>query len=85
MKITFITNYRTLAEEVYMKTISLKEMQAFVGGYIETIKLPEDKVMIVNEVGLLKRLKSNMQASIMAERRIVGNVIVMSENDFKSI
>src|SRR5665213_2070385 len=65
---------------------SLSEMQATVGGYIERIKLPvfstfdnlpiEPLVMIVNEEGHIRSLPINVQASMLAQQHIVGDVIV---------
>jgi len=82
MKITFITPNKM--KEFHKKTIILKEMQKFVGGYIEIIHLPKNKIMVVNEEGLLKKLPLNITAANIAERQIVGNVIVMSEKDMKT-
>jgi len=59
-------------------TWSLKELQDFVGGYIEIVRLPASfgQVMVVNEEGLLYGLAENPIASLEAKRRIVGDVIV---------
>lgn len=39
--------------------LTLEEAQDYVGGYIEVIDLPNNKVMIVNEEGLLLNLPVN--------------------------
>lgn len=59
---------------------SLEELQRAVGGYIEVISIPtnHNAVMIVNEEGLLERQPRNATASLLAQRPIVGNVIVMA-------
>ena len=69
------------------ETISLKDMQKIVEGYIETVPLllpdsmsGEENVkllMIVNEEGKLMGLPRNREASILsAADRIVGNAII---------
>ena len=66
------------------KTITDKEptleyMQTYVGGLIEVIPLRDGSQMIVNEEGLLKELPHNQQASELAMRDIVGNVLVLKD------
>jgi len=58
---------------------SLKELQEFVGGYIEMINLRGTEVMIVNEEGMLRRMKPNREASKIAGQPIVGPAVVMDE------
>ena len=48
------------------KSFSLQELQGFVGGYIELVRLPGKQFMVVNEEGLLKDLPSNFGASLIA-------------------
>jgi len=57
------------------KTFSLEELQTFVGGYIEEVRL-NGKIMFVNEEGLLEGLAANRIASLEARRTIVGDVLV---------
>lgn len=57
-------------------TFSLIELQTYVGGYIEAVYLPGNRVMFVNEEGLLKELPLNVSASSLAQRWIVGDVVV---------
>ena len=76
------------------ETPSLKEMQQAVNGYIERVRLPanatlkikglsEPCVMIVNEEGLPRRLPVNLEASMIAQCHIVGDVIIMPSRLFK--
>lgn len=60
------------------KEPTLEYMQGIVNGYIEAVWLPENAVMWVNEEGLLKGLPINTLASALAERVIVGNVVITS-------
>ena len=55
----------------------LHALQAAVGGYIETVTLAEDAVMIVDEEGLLKALNQNALASLVARRQIVGTAVIV--------
>lgn len=57
----------------------LQEMQTAVGGVIEPLYLSGEpaRVMIMHEEGLHRKLPFNLKASVVAERNIVGDVIVM--------
>lgn len=59
---------------------SLDDMQAVVGGYIETVELHQ-AVMCVNEEGLIMKLPVNRLASSMAGHLIVGNVLILGPVD----
>lgn len=71
------------------ESASLKEMQAAVGGYIERVRLSApvkglgDCIMVVNEEGLIHKLPINLQASMLAQRHIVGDAIVMPKEYFR--
>lgn len=60
---------------------TLKEMQHHVGGYIEIVRLKKDKVMVVNEEGLLMGLPDNSLASFICRRRIVGDVLIIDNKE----
>ncbi len=62
------------------EVFSLKEMQGVVGGYIEFVCLPA-QVMVVNEDGLSLGLLPNPEASSLAGRPIVGDVLVSSHRE----
>ena len=56
---------------------SLKELQYYVGGYIEMLLTNDDRTMIVNEEGKLKSLEINNEATkLTREKVIVGDVVV---------
>jgi len=68
----------------------LENMQEIVGGYIEDIRLPNGKVMIVNEEGLLLRLDINKKATDYLLQfkgdmryfpKIVGNVVILNNDE----
>lgn len=62
------------------KNFSLKELQTFVGGYIERVQLPDGREMYCDEEGKLKKKSPNVYATMLAELLphdiIVGDVIV---------
>lgn len=64
----------------------LEWMQKQVGGYIETISLPDDFVMIIDEEGKIKGLPLNHSASRIAVKfghlkdLIVGDALILKEN-----
>ena len=68
MRYIFINQDGTILKEV-MKEPSLKEMQEFVGGYIEYYQN-----IICNEEGLRLKLKPNVH-----DARFVGNIIKMGD------
>ena len=70
------------------KTFSLKELQGYVGGYIELIHIVsgdyKDHIMVVDEEGLLKQNPVvNATASLIAVRRIVGDVLIVKRTEIE--
>lgn len=73
------------------KTFSLEELQGFVGGYIELIKLHDGKLMFLNEEGKLKddlKNKLNKTATLLLIDAgglpgdyIVGDVIICNNKE----
>ena len=63
------------------KKFSLAELQAFVDGYIELVRLGPGQLMFVNEEGRLKGLPLNLQASLIAGQTIVGDVIICTRRE----
>jgi hypothetical protein len=55
---------------------SFKELQGYVGGYIEIVRLPNNYILVVDEEGLLKQKKLNKKASELAGQPIVGDVVL---------
>ncbi len=60
----------------------LKAFQTIVDGFIEFVNIPENPelVAIVNEEGLLYSLPYNAMASHLLDRSIVGDCIIIKEN-----
>ena len=54
-------------------SFSLKELQGYVGGYIETIKFRDGRILVVNEEGIIRAMPFNRLASI--QLRKYSNVI----------
>jgi hypothetical protein len=63
------------------KMFTLPELQAIVGGYIEMARTNGELVMILNEEGKLKGLKTNLFATALYRYRsadyIVGDVLLV--------
>jgi hypothetical protein len=64
---------------------SLEEAQGVVGGYVEVVRIPQDrtKIMLVNEEGLIHSLPYNKIATMIAGQHIVGDVLVCRTEQFK--
>lgn len=64
---------------------NLTDYQKAVGGYIEIVNVPKNgdvqKVLIVNEEGLLYGLRYNENASLLAKQDIVGDALLMNAKD----
>ena len=58
--------------------VTLSEMQACVGGYIELVHLKDGVILVVNEEGRLNNLKPNIIATELAGDYIVGDVLLIS-------
>ena len=79
MKALKIENRKVTLIEIANSTPDeeLHALQTAVGGYIETVTLAEDAVMIVDEEGLLKALNQNALASLVARQQIVGTAVIV--------
>lgn len=68
------------------KDFTLKELQDYVGGYIERVRplIPSEngEYIIANEEGLLLGMKFNSQASAKTGIPLVGDVLVCSREEF---
>lgn len=63
------------------KLFTLEELQTAVNGYIQLIPISDNKLMVVDEEGLLKAdAQLNIEASRIAGQRIVGDVLII-DND----
>ena len=63
----------------YVTNVSntLKNLQNLVGGYIETVPISEDSVMIVDEEGMLKNYQHNDLASYISGVHIYGTALIV--------
>lgn len=62
---------------------SLEELQGFVGGYIEIVYLNNDRIMVVNEEGIIENLPFNEKASNIVRQLIAGDVLVCKSDEVK--
>ena len=46
------------------KDYKIEELQGFVGGYIEIIRLSQSQIMVVNEEGAINGMRVNNNASL---------------------
>ena len=57
----------------------LKVMQQLVGGYIETLRISDNGILVMNEEGKLLGLEENFYLGAIGDT-IVGPVLVVGEN-----
>ena len=60
---TEVSEFKIIDDE--KNTPTLKEAQAFVGGYVECITWPNGDLLIVNEEGKLRQLPLNPEATLL--------------------
>lgn len=78
------TNGETIEVEPKNGTdYSLEELQGFVGGYIEIVRIDDERLMVVNEEGKLNELPINSMATYLVRELIVGDVLVCYANEVK--
>ena len=63
------------------KVFTLKELQYYVGGYVEMVQLMSNRTLVVNEDGMSLLLPENKHASLFTGIEIYGNVIVLNEDE----
>ena len=87
MKVRIIdVNQEETIEEVQVKN-KLKYFQEIVDGYIETIKINEKEIMIVEGEGKLKHKSYNIKATDIVSKvlngdYIAGFAIIVNKSDF---
>lgn len=67
---------------------TLKELQYYVGGYIELVHLNDNQFLVINEEGKLHNLPFNKKATylahaahcIFASDYIVGDAVIIEQN-----
>lgn len=68
------------------KHFTLKELQGYVGGYIELVETAGSsgsELLVVNEEGLLVGLRPNVRASCLAGVPIVGDAVLCLPREIK--
>jgi hypothetical protein len=75
----------TLVTPAEGKEFSLAELQKYVGGYIEIVRLEGGAYMVVNEEGLIIGLRVNACASALAHHHIVGDVVVCDKGKYHDL
>lgn len=66
------------------KKFTLDELQELIGGYVEMVSIPGDvgrRVFFVDEDGRMKGLPSNVRASHIAYRLLLGNALLCSPKE----
>jgi len=63
------------------REFTLEEMQKYVGGYVEEIRGLKGEIILADEDGLAKRLCPNIEASEIAGRWIVGDVLIVEPTE----
>ena len=81
------TNGLDLVIKPANKKFTLEELQGYVGGYVQAMVLNGNKEylgkhMLMNEDGLAMNLAENAKASVIAGRKIVGDVLIVSKSEF---
>ena len=61
----------------------LEELKTVVGGYIEIVRLKDGKILVVNEEGMIYNLPFNEEATDLAYRMILGDVLYCDINQIK--
>lgn len=64
---------------------TLEELQDAVHGYIGRVTIATGEIMVVNEDGHYERLPANPVASALGNDYIVGDVVVASAAEMRSI
>lgn len=65
------------------KAFTLAEVQRYVGGYVEMLKVSGGKILLFDEEGSLKGLQPNREASKIAKRPIVGPALLVDKKSFR--
>ena len=80
---------KTQTEKAKLKIIddvklepTLKEAQAYVGGYVEGISMPNGDYLIVNEEGKLQNLPFNEEASKLWKDTFDNDNFITGRDDF---
>ena len=77
---TEVSEFKIIDDE--KNTPTLKEAQAFVGGYVECITWPNGDLLIVNEEGKLMGLPLNPEATMLWRMTFTKDKYVTGYDDF---
>ena len=56
---------------------TLEEAQQMVGGMVEVVRLPSGDQLLANENGIALKLPYNLEASMLADRPILGDAVLL--------
>ena len=65
--------------------MTFKQVQEHVGGYVERVACQGDRILLVNEEGLINGSPVNTTASVLAGQPIYGNVVAVTAAEWKKI
>lgn len=87
--IFYTTGEKKEVHPVNGRYFSLKELQDVVGGYIENLRIDDNRIMVLNEEGKYMHLPHNAQATSLVASLllewdyIVGDVIVCEDKELE--
>jgi hypothetical protein len=64
---------------------TFKDCQLAVGGLCEVVRLSDGDIFLVNEEGLIMGLQDNGMASMVANQRLVGTVVLIPKTFIKKV
>ena len=62
------------------KGLSLSEAQAFIGGYVERMQMPNGDILLVDEEGMMKGLPFNADMFVTYGVGVLGKAIIIKES-----
>jgi hypothetical protein len=78
---------RMFVEPENKKEFTLKELQGFVGGYIQIVETRDSRLIVLNEEGKLNKLPTNGIATAYykygKKDAIVGDVIIINKDQIR--
>ena len=69
-------NTREEVEPRHGREFTLRELQNYVGGYVDVVPLSDNRILIINGQGHMLDLTANFSATLAAERSIVGDALL---------
>jgi hypothetical protein len=65
--------------------MTFKQVQEYVGGYVERVRCEGDRWLLVNEEGVINGSPVNTTASVLVGGPIYGNVVAVTAAEMKKI